>query len=112
MANKDGYYVHPRCNNILCSFHSHPPDACNPIPNTSHDFLILQMSDAMDEATFLAAAQPLDEIIGYIGDVSLYRCAKKQELIDVLDLHMVYTRKKTAFSQDAHDIMFTFFYIS
>ena len=63
------------------------------------------MSDAMDEATFLAAAQPLDEIIGFIGAVPLYRFAKKQELIDALVLHMVYTRKKTAFTQYVHELI-------
>ena len=66
---KTGYFVHPRCTNILCRFHSRPPDSYNALPNYNHDFLILQMSDATDEATFLAAAQPLDEIIGYIGAV-------------------------------------------
>ena len=77
----------------------------NVIPNYNHDFLILQMSDALDEATFLAAAQQMDEIIAYIGAVSLYRFAKKQELIDALVLHMVYTGKKTAFSQYVHKLI-------
>ena len=77
----------------------------NVIPNYNHDFLILQMSDAMDEATFLAAAQPLEDIIGYIGALSLFRFTKKQELIDTLVLHMVYTRKKTAFSQYVHELI-------
>ena len=65
----------------------------------------LQLSDAMDEATFLAAAQPLDEIIGYIGAASVYHFAKKYEPIDALLRHMAYTRKKTAFSQYVHELI-------
>ena len=53
----------------------------------------------------MAVAQPLDETIGYIGALSLYRFAKKQELIDTLVLHMVYTRKKTAFTQYVHELI-------
>ena len=64
------------------------------------------MSDATDEATSLAAPQPLDEIIGYIGAATLYRFAKKQEQIDTLVLHMVYTRKKTALSQYVHELIY------
>ena len=60
----------------------------NVISNYNHDFLILQMSDAMDEA------QPLEDIIGYIGGLSLFRFAKKQELIDTLGLHMYTPGKK------------------
>ena len=57
------------------------------------------MLDATDEETFLAAAQPLEEIIGYIGAMPLYRFGRKQELMDALVLHMVYTRKKTTSTQ-------------
>ena len=63
------------------------------------------MSDATEEGMFLAAAQPLEDIIAYIGAVPLYRFGKKQELIDALVLHMVYTRKKTAFTQYVHELI-------
>ena len=96
---------HPRCNNILCSFHSRPPDTYNAIPNYNHDFLIMQMSDATEEGTFLAAAQPLEDIIAYIGAIPLYRFGKKQELIDALLLHMAYTRKRTVLTQYVHELM-------
>ena len=66
--------------------------------------LLLQMSDAADEATFLEATEPLGAIIEYIGASSLHRFSKKQELIDALVLHIVYTRKKTVFTQYVHDI--------
>ena len=102
---RTSYYIHRRCNNILCSFHSRPPDTYNAIPNYNHDFLILQMSDATEEGTFLAAAQPFEDIIAYIGAVPLYRFGKKQELIDALLLHMAYTRKRTALIQYVHELI-------
>ena len=60
-------------------------------------------SDATDEVTFLAAAQPLEDVIGYIGALSMFRFAKKQELVDALVTHIVYTRKQTAFAQYVHE---------
>ena len=112
---RTGYYIHRRCNNILCSFHSRPPDTYNAIPNYKHDFLKLQMSDATEEGTFLAAAQPFEDIIAYVGAVPLYRFGKKQELIDALLLHalllhalllhMAYTRKRTARTQYVHELI-------
>ena len=80
---------------------SSPLPNYNGIPNHNHDFLILQISDA----TFLAAPQLLHEIIGYVGAVRHYRFAKKQELIDTWVLHMVYTRKETAFTQHVHELL-------
>ena len=58
-----------------------------------------QVTDAADEATFLAAAQPLQDIAAYIGAGPLLRFGKKDQLTEALVLHAAYTRKMAAISQ-------------
>ena len=63
-----------------------------------------QVMDATDEATFLAAAQPLEDIAAYIGAGPLLRFVKKEQLIEALVFHAVYTRKIAAISQYVYQL--------